>query len=156
MAQTIRPRLRATVPDGFEIKESMTILAPDGEMNVIASGEPLVEELDAQRYAEIQGDLLEREFPDYEQLGFEPSPVFGGRPGYLRWFRWQPPDEGSVPITQAQAYYAFGRRGYTATATVPTFLLDRWRPEMEQIIASLELAGPDEEADGDGGSPHAA
>lgn len=157
MTHSIRPRLRAEVPDGFQFKESLTILAPDRQMNVIATSEPLSEKLDAERYAQIQGDLLEQEFPDYQQLRFEPLAVFGGRPGYVRWFEWQPPPEDErpqAPVTHMQAYYAFARRGYTATATVPSFLLGHWRPVMEAIMRSLQLAGPEDPEDASGA--HAA
>lgn len=157
MAQLIAPRLRATVPDDFEVKEQLTLLAPGGDMNVLFSSEPLDPAIDAERYTSIQGDVLEREFPGYQPMRVEPAPVFGGRPGYRRWFSWQPPpsEDGSpsVPVTQLQAYYAFNGRGYTATATVPSFLLEHHQATMVAIMEKLDIASADTVEDAEAEHP---
>ncbi len=113
-----RPQISAWLPDGWFAKESITLLAPDGQANVIVSSEPLDPSIDSYRYAEVQGTLLRQEFPGYRELVFEPTEMLGGRRGYLRRFEWKPPD--GVPVTQLQMYYTEHGRGYTATATTPS------------------------------------
>lgn len=137
MAQVFAPRLRAPLPDGWFAKESITLLAPDGRANVIASSEPLDPSITAQRYAEVQGDVLNKEFPAYRELGFRPTLVLGGRPGYLRQFEWTPED--GEPVTQIQLYYAANGRGYTATATTPSSDFRRLEHQLGDIIAGLYI-----------------
>ena len=137
MTTQFAPRLRATLPAGWFAKESMTLLAPDGQANVIASSEPLDPTITAQRYAEIQGDVLNQKFEGYRQLRFEPTLVFGGRPGYLRQFEWTPPD--GVPVTQVQLYFAANGRGYTATATTPSSEFHRFEQQFDQMLSGLLL-----------------
>ena len=81
-----RPRIAAAVPDDWFVKESITLLAPDGQANIIASGEPLDDDLTSERYAQVQGELLVAEFPGYKQLSFGPIELFEGRSGFVRKF----------------------------------------------------------------------
>ncbi|HUR85345.1 MAG TPA: tetratricopeptide repeat protein [Solirubrobacteraceae bacterium] len=115
---TFRGEISSPVPEDWFAKESTTLLAPDGQANVIASAEPLDPEITVERYAEVQGEILEKEFPGYHEAMFEPFPMFGDRHGFVRQFEWTPPD--GVPVTQIQIYYVSKGRGYTATATTPT------------------------------------
>jgi hypothetical protein len=128
MSVSFVPVVRADLPDGWFAKESITLLHPEGQANVIASSEPLDPKIDSFRYATVQGDLLRRDFQSFEEHYFRPQMIFGGRPGYLREFTWQPPD--SVRVWQMQLYYAERGRGYTATATVPT----SHYPELEKVL----------------------
>ncbi len=112
-----RASITSLVPDGWFVKESITLLAADGKANVIASAEPLDPSIDTSRYAGIQGDRLRTDFPGYTEHWVEERDVLGGRPGVMRSFTWTPPD--GVPVTQVQLYYAISGRGYTATATTP-------------------------------------
>lgn len=107
--------LRALLPHDWRAKESMTFLAPDGQANVIASSEPIDPSLDTARYAQIQGELLRREFPGFEERRSGPDAVFGGREGFRREFTWVPPD--GVRVFQTQVYWVNAGRGYTATST---------------------------------------
>ena len=107
------------------------MLHPEGTANVIASSEPLDAEIDTERYAAVQGDLLAKEFPGFELLAFEPKLIFGGRSGFIRRFKWTPPD--NMPVTQIQLYYAEGERGYTATATTPSEQF----PELELVLMDI-------------------
>src|SRR3954452_15177039 len=61
-------RLQAALPAGWFVKESITLLAPDGAGNVIVSTEPLDPSIDTARYAEVQGELLRNEFPGFTEL----------------------------------------------------------------------------------------
>lgn len=115
--EAFTPVIRAVLPDGWFAKESMTLLEPHGQANIIASSEPLADHFDAYSYAEVQGNLLRGEFPGFQEREYGPWLVFGGRPGYRRLFSWEPPDAG--PVMQVQLYYARGGHGYTATATTP-------------------------------------
>jgi hypothetical protein len=131
------PSLRAALPDGWHAKESLTLLAPDGQANVIASSEPLLEHFDAYYYAEQQGTLLRAEFPGYEEREYGPWLVFGGRPGYRRVFQWKPPD--AEPVVQIQLYYARAGRGYTATATTPAVQYARYSEVLQASLERLHL-----------------
>lgn len=137
MSTEFAPGLRALLPEGWRPKESLTLLAPDGSANVIASAEPLDQDMDALRYAEIQGDLLRSEFPGYQEDAFEPGLIFGGRPGYTRTFSWQP--DGSDRVTQIQLYYAESQRGFTATATTPTADFERYEDLLRHCLEGLFL-----------------
>jgi hypothetical protein len=131
------PRLSAELPTGWFAKESITLLAPDGQANIIASSEPLDESINTDRYAGVQGDLLRGEFPAYKEASFEPVDLFGGRRGYLRHFEWTPPD--GVPVTQIQLYHAEKGRGFTATATTPSTVFPAVESVLRDVLASLVI-----------------
>lgn len=133
--------LSADVPSDWFLKESITLLAPDGQANVIASIEPLDPSLTSRQYAEIQGDLLRREFPGYHEFEFAPAAVYGGQPGYLRHFAWIPPDGRSV--TQLQTYLAMSGSGYTATATTSTALFPSLERQLRLLLDGLRLQSLD-------------
>lgn len=130
-------RLRMGVPDRWLAKESLTVMDPNGQANVIVSSEPLASDVDAERYATIQGDLLDREFAGYYEESFEETRVFGGRDGYIRRFGWQPPD--GVPVRQIQVYAVEEGRGFTATATTPLANVERFQETFDAVVASLDI-----------------
>ncbi len=82
---------------------------------MIISAEPINPWLDSAQYATVQGELLAREFPSYQQHSFQSELLFGSYFGFIREFSWRPPD--GVPVTQLQVYCAIDGRGYTGTAT---------------------------------------
>lgn len=133
--QRFKPQITTPLPEGWFAKESITLLAPDGQANLIASSEPLDAGIDAQQYAEVQGDLLRQEFEGYREFRFEPTQLLGGRQCYLRHFEWSPPD--GAPVTQIQLYYAEDGRGYTATATTPSAQFDRYAFRLRQILDGI-------------------
>ena len=130
--------IRARVPDAWAWKESITLLAPDGRANVIASSEPLDPTIDAAQYAEVQGELLRTEFDEYEEVDFGPRLIFGGRAGYSRTFLWTP--DKADRIAQLQLYYAENGRGYTATATTPAADFERYERQLRECLDDLVLA----------------
>jgi hypothetical protein len=113
----IAGELSVLVPEGWLRNESVTLLHPERVANVIASTEPLIENLDAKRYSDIQGELLS-EFPAYREIRSEEMRAFGGLEGFMRLFEWTPQD--GAPVTQIQVYAVADGRGLTATATCPT------------------------------------
>jgi hypothetical protein len=135
------PTISAPLPEKWFAKESLTLLAEDGQANVIASSEPLDAGIDTEQYARVQGDLLHKEFPGYTEFSFEETKAFGGEGGHLRRFEWLPPD--GVPVTQMQLYYVPPgqgpdlNRGYTATATTPTSEFERYEPDLRDILEGL-------------------
>ena len=131
------PAVRATLPEGWFAKESTTLLAGDGQANVIASSEPLDPSIDPYSYAEVQGDLLRTEFNEYHEFDFGPHLIFGGRPGYIRDFSWRPPD--GVEVRQIQLYYAEGGRGYTATGTTPSSEFSRFEEQLRGCLHGIRL-----------------
>jgi len=137
MDEVFTPSLRAVFPDEWLAKESVTFLAPDGQANVIASSEPIDESIDTYSYAEMQSQLLRKEFPDFQEMDFGPELILGGRPGYFRVFSWKPPD--GVGVTQMQLYYAQSGRGYTATATTPTSEFPRYEEQLRTCLRNLYL-----------------
>jgi len=139
--QRFHAALNATIIDGWFAKESITLLAPDGQANVIASSEPLDPDMNTEAYAAIQGDLLRTEFPEYKEFAFEAIKVFGGLDGFVRRFEWTPPD--GEPVTQMQMYVVEERRGYTATATTPSSEFQRYEPKLRLILRELTFGrGP--------------
>jgi hypothetical protein len=137
VTNAFKPQLTAALPAGWFAKESITLLAPDGQANVIASSEPLDSTMDTERYASVQGELLRQEFHAYRELAFGRLLLFGGREGYMRRFEWTPPD--GVPISQMQLYYAESGRGYTATATTPASQSPRFELLLRQILGALRI-----------------
>lgn len=127
--------LGATLPAGWAFKESLTLLAPDGQANVIVSSEPVAPDLDGQTYAAVQGELLRKEFPGYVELELEPTQAFGGLPAWRRRFTWTPPDGREV--TQVQVYAATEGRGYTATATSPSVSFTSYERELAALLDSI-------------------
>jgi hypothetical protein len=136
-AQNIRPQITAQMPGEWFSKENITILAPDGQANVMASSEPLSLDVDAARYAEVQCEMLRCEFPGYKELFFDSALIFGNRIGYVHHFQWTPPD--GVSVTQMQIYYTENSRGYTATATTRTVFFERYKQQLQEILDSLRI-----------------
>ena len=138
MRNRFKPQLTAVLHEGWLAKESITLLAPDGQANVIASSESLDPSIDTtERYAEIQGEILGKEFEGYREFQFESTKVLGGREGFMRRFEWTPPD--GQPVTQIQLYYTEGGRGYTATATTPSEHTQRFELVLRQILGELQI-----------------
>jgi hypothetical protein len=133
----IKPLVHASLPGGWEFKESLTLLAPDGRANLIVSSEPLEHPQDSQEYADAQGDLLRMEFPGYQEFTIEPFELADGARGLLRRFEWAPPD-GEV-VTQLQLYYAEGGRGFTVTATSPTTDFARFEKDFQDVLTRLQF-----------------
>lgn len=137
MSHPFAPSIRALLPEGWVVKESITLLAPDGMANVIASSEPLDASMDTYDYAETQGRILRTEFDQYDEDFFGPRLIYGGRPGYMRVFSWAPPD--GERVTQIQLYYALPGQGFTATATTPTSEFSRFEVLLRQCLDDLML-----------------
>jgi hypothetical protein len=131
------PVISASLPTGWDGKESITLLHESGQANVIASSEPLSDPVDSKRYADMQGYLLETEFPGFVPIAFEPMSVFGGRAGFRRKFEWTPPD--GAQVTQLQIYYVENGRGYTATATSPSASFATHEEDLMEIIEGLKI-----------------
>jgi hypothetical protein len=130
--------LSAPLPAGWFAKETITLLAPDGQGNVIASSEPLDVSIDTARYAAVQGALLRKEFPQFHETALTEEPVLGGRRGLLRRFEWTPPDGRRV--RQLQFYFASGGRGYTATATSSRDEFERFELAFRQILRGISMS----------------
>jgi hypothetical protein len=130
------PRIGVPLPDGWFSKQSWTLLAPDGQANIIVSCEPLAPSIDTATYAASQGSLLAREFNRYTEHLFTQVELTGG-PALLRIFGWSPPD--GVPVTQHQMYWAVPGVGYTATATVPSTQHDRFRTIFDDVMTRVRL-----------------
>jgi hypothetical protein len=128
--------LSASIPDGWLVEESITLSSPDGTANVIVSDRPLDAPMTAHAYAEAHSDLL-ADFPEYQELEFVETQVFGGRTGYLRHFEWTP--EGSERVTQIQLYYTENGRAYTATATTTTASFEELEPQLRQVLGELRI-----------------
>ena len=129
-----RSTVRAPVPSGWFEKHSVTLLAPDGQANVIASREPLDPSIDTERYASVQGELLRKEFPGYREHAFTLVLLSAG-PAYLRLFSWTPPD--GVAVVQQQVYLARAGEGYTATATAPQHAAERFTALFDEVLRRL-------------------
>ncbi|UDY34998.1 DcrB-related protein [Dermatobacter hominis] len=137
--QRYQGTIGVTVPAGWFVKESITLLAPSGQANVIVSSEPLDPTITTAQYAATQGELLRREFPGYVEHRVDETGVFG-MDGYLRQFEWTPPD--GVRVAQVQAYATREGRGYTATGTAPATVAGEHIRTFLDVLRSVEVDGP--------------
>ena len=143
----LNPRIDLDVPKDWQFKEQITVVhdpsATDGlNVNVIASSEQLGPGLETDAYVDSMTSKLQSEFPAFRQLQLERMNVFGGRPGWLRRFEWEP--EPGLSITQLQAYYTEGERAYTATATAETKDFEQCQRDLIDVLMSLELRDQDQ------------
>lgn len=129
--------LSAVLPGGWFSKEQLVLRAPDGQANVIFSTEPLEATMDSRRYADSQGKLLAEQCPQYQEFSLDAVTIFGEHAGFLRRFRWTP--SGGVPVSQLQAYFVRGPRGFTATATTPATVELRNDPVIRTVLAGLRI-----------------
>lgn len=127
----------ADVPAEWQWKESVTIVAPDQQTNVIASSEPMPAGMDLRGFADSQGELLRSQLPGFAEVDLSPSPAFGQADGFVRTFQWNPPE--SLPVTQIQIYAVVSGRGYTATATATTDTFGAAKPALLALLASLTV-----------------
>ena len=109
----------------------------DIQARVIASSESLPPGTTSERYAQHQGELLRQELQEYEEVSFGATKLFGGRRGFLRRFRWTPPEHEE--ITQVQLYYVEVDRGYTATATTPSAIVASTEEVLLAILDGLAI-----------------
>jgi hypothetical protein len=124
-------RICVPVPHGWFVKESFTLLAPDGQANVIVSREPLASDIDLTRYAAIQGELLRREFPHYVEHEFDAVVLPSGSARHRR-FAWTPP--GGERVEQRQLYFVTPGTGFTATATAPETHVHRFGEVFDEVL----------------------
>jgi hypothetical protein len=129
--------LSCAVPDGWSVRDSLTILAPDGQANVIASSEPLDESLTTELYADGQGEQLRDEFSNFKELLYGPVKMLGGRDCYMRRFESTPTDHPSDRITQVQVYHAAAGRGYVLTATARSVGFEAIEPILSSLLQSV-------------------
>jgi hypothetical protein len=127
-----RGKLAAAIPGDWLAKESTTVIAPDGQANVIASSEPLDPSIDIERFAAIQGEHLKTGFREYDEKSFDRVEIFGGRSALMRKFQWTPQD--GAPVMQLQLYYTERGRAYTATATAPAESFPARELQLRQIL----------------------
>ena len=125
------------LPTGWAVKHSITLVAPEGDANVIASSEPVPDGMTTEEYAASQRLRLEQDFPGFRQLHSESITLVDDRPAWLRVFAWEPPDQ--TPVTQVQMYAVLGGRGYTATATTTSEQYPRHQVELTQLIRSISV-----------------
>lgn len=135
MTFVLKSVLRAEFPDNFPWKDSVTILHPSGDANLIFSSEPVTDQT-IESYARVQKELLASEFSGYQETRSEPGTVFGVVDGWIHGFQWAPPD--NEPVQQWQYYAVLGGRGYTATATV-RFGAIELEPEMLVLLSQLTI-----------------
>lgn len=134
--ERVHRTLVASLPGDWTFRESLTLAAESGDASVIASSEPVSKELDSERYAVSQGELL-GEFPGYREHAFEEARFFGGRRAYLRRFEWTPEDR--EPVMQIQIYAVEDGRGYTATATTLRDTFNRVELTLVEILQGLSI-----------------
>jgi hypothetical protein len=126
------------IPRGWSFKESYTLIAPDGQANVIASTEPLPHSMTPFEYQQRQGNELQAEFPEYREHSLEQITVLGlDQLAFLRTFSWRP--EEAEQVTQMQLYAVESGRGITVTATTPSVHFAEQRPTLIEAIRSIKV-----------------
>ena len=128
-------RLSCDVPPGWYVKESLTLLAPDGSANVLMSSEPLDDSTGSAEYAAEQGRLLQLDFPGYHEFECRPVPWPHDYPAWFRRFQWCPPD--GPEVEQFQVYWVDRGRGYTGTATSPVAMDGRADRTLRSILRTF-------------------
>ena len=131
------PTLSAAVPNGWLVKESITLMSLDGQANVILSSEPIDPWLDSIDYALAQGHQLAMELPAYREHAFDRVLLFGRYAGFVRELSWTPHD--GVPVTQLQFYCAIAGRGYTGTATTSSSMFPVHEPGLRETLLSAAV-----------------
>ena len=129
-------RLRTRVPEGWSVLESWTLMAPDGQTNVVVSREPLPPGVGPEQYAQGRGNRLAAEFPQYQQHVLTVLPLATG-PAYARLFSWAPP--GGARIVQVQVSATAPGTGFTATATAPAASFEALAEVLDGVVRSLEF-----------------
>jgi hypothetical protein len=125
-----KPRLSASVPEGWLVRESIELMAPDERVSVLATGNLVSPETTLEQYAEQVAAELREHAPGYEELSLETVDL-GGRPAMLRKLRWTP--EGAEPVSELQMYLVADGRALAAIA--------RSRGEMVEADLRALLAG---------------
>ena len=136
--QAFQSPLSVSVPEGWLVRESVTLTSPNGSANVIVSSESLDAPMTTQAFAEAVEEIV-AEFPEYQELEFTEAEVFGEHMGYVRHFEWTP--EGTERVTQIQLYYTENDRAYTATAATTTANFEELESQLRQILGKLHI-GP--------------
>jgi hypothetical protein len=129
-------RLRAQVPDGWSVRESWTLQAPDGQSTIVVSREPLPPGVGTGQYAQGHGDRLAAEFPQYQQHVLTLLVLASG-PAYARLFSWAPP--GGMRVTQVQVYATGPGTGFTASATTSAASFGAVADVVDGVLRSLEF-----------------
>jgi hypothetical protein len=137
--KTYKPKLTAMLPDGWIGRESITLLAPTGNANVIASSDEVNPTLNTKDYADAQVAQARAEFPGYRQLMLKEFRVFGGLPGYIHQFEWES-DKGTV--RQTQLYYVANGTVWYATATATSIAYEQVQGQLLEVLSGL--SGPTE------------
>jgi tetratricopeptide (TPR) repeat protein len=128
-------------PPGWGVKESVTLLEPSGQANVIVSTEPVPPGTTTEDYARANEEQMDQgDFPGYRQFSREETEFANGGPAIVRRFEWTPPDGATV--TQIQLYHVDGDRGLTATGTTTSASYDDLELDLEQLLLSI-AAGSD-------------
>jgi hypothetical protein len=132
--------LSAPVPEGWLVKESLTLLAPDGFANVIASSESVDKTLTTQQYADGQGKDLRNQFPKFKELSYGPAQMLGGRECFVRRFEWSPPDREDDAVTHVQVYHIAAGRGYTLTATARSVRFESVEAILISVLERVQIS----------------
>ena len=140
LSTSIPARLSCEVPSDWYVKESLTLLAPDGSVNVIVSSEPLDLDgaIDSQAYATEQGRLLEIGCPGYQELEYQAVSWPSGCSAWFRRYRWCP--LSADPVEQLQIYWVDRGRGYTGTATGSIASIGQADNTVMSILRSVRAA----------------
>ena len=138
------PSVSIPLPEGWQANDSVTLVAPDGQANVIVSSQQIPDEMSTEEFASAMNEALDSpDFATVKVISFGPSDMLSGRDAWLRHFEWEPED--SPPVSQMQLYHAEAGRGYTATATVPTTEAERYELTLGQLLSGLTLASAAEQ-----------
>jgi hypothetical protein len=129
--------LSASVPPGWIRKDSLELFHPTGIANIIASTEPVPDEIDVKGWFEAQGEALRSAIGTYREIQTEEIRAFNGLDGYMRIFEHTP--ENGIPFTQIQLYAVSRGRGITATATSTTSEFREIELTLVQILKGLEF-----------------
>ena len=135
-----RPTLTVDVPDGWLVRESIELAAPDEGAYVTASVEGVDPDTTAEQVADRYRQAVAERLPEYEELAVERIELSPGRPAVVRKVRWKPPQD--EPVAELQMYSIRAGRAIVATARGREASFDKLEPTLRDVLAATDVGVP--------------
>lgn len=139
-ANRFRPGLTALIPEGWVVRESIQLASAEQNAYVVASVDVLARGTTAEQYAGQYEEQLRRRLPGYEEVLVETVELPQARSGFLRKFRWAPPE--GEPITELQMYVVENGRVIVSTARAAEEAFDELEPQLRDLLAGIGFGPP--------------
>jgi hypothetical protein len=128
-------RLTALIPDGWFARESIQLASAEHDAFVVGSADVLPPGTTVEQYAEQYGEQLRERLPNYQELELEQATLPGGRPAFIRKFRWAPPD--GDPVAELQMYTVENGRGIIASGRTAEETFGELEQRLRELLAGI-------------------